>query len=291
MSTMAVAEPWVATRPSRFNTVRRSIERTKVFDRAALAAFGLTTLIALAAPLLAPDNALEPVGAPFLSPGHGGFLLGTDAIGRDLISRLLLGLRTTWLAALIVIASGIVIGSAIGLVAGAVGGWVDTVLMRLTDLFLALPAPILAIAVVAALGPGLTHLVAAVVVVWWPFYARIVRGEVKALMARPHLEAARLAGTPASRRALRHLLPGTLPAIAVTASLDVSNVVLTFAALDFLGLGPPQPAPELGAMAAQNLGYVLQQWWIAGLPAIVIAVIALIGNLCGDAASDLLSSR
>ena len=119
--------------------------------------------------------------------------------------------------------------------------------MRITDLFLALPAPVLAIAVVAALGPGFLHTLIAVAIVWWPFYARIVRGEVRSLAVRPHVEAARLAGAGPLRIALRHVLPGVVPAAIVTASLDVGNLVLTLAALSFLGLGQPQPAPELGA--------------------------------------------
>lgn len=288
---MAVAEAWVPAPVGRFGSAREAIGRTKVTNQLALGAFALVTVIAVAAPVLAPHSPLTPVGAAFVPPGHGGFLFGTDAIGRDVLSRVLYGLRTTWLSGLVVIASGVVIGSAVGLAAGASRNWIDGVLMRMTDLFLALPAPILAIAVVAALGPGLFHMVLAVAIVWWPFYARIVRGEVRAQVVRPHLEAARLAGTSGTRRALRHLLPGAVPAVLVTASLDVSNVVLTFAGLSFLGLGPPQPAPELGAMASQNLSYILQQWWIAGIPAIAIAVLALIGNLAGDAARDLLKDR
>jgi len=288
---LALAEPYAAVVPRRFGAAEDAWRRTATFDRLALGAFVAVTLVAVAAPLLAPYNPLRPVGPAFVPPGHDGFLLGTDSIGRDVLSRLLYGLRTTWFAGLVVIASGVVIGSAIGLAAGVLGGVVDSVLMRVTDLFLALPAPVLAIAVVASLGPGLGHTVIALAIVWWPFYARIVRGEVRALAVRPHLEAARLAGTSGSRRALRHLLPGTVPAVLVTASLDVSNVILTFAALSFLGLGPPEPAPELGAMAARNLAFVLQEWWVAVFAAATIAILALIGNLGGDAARDLLADR
>lgn len=288
---MAVAEAWEPSHPARWGVVRETITTARWVNLLAIGAFVAVTVIAVAAPWLAPYDPLRPVGRAFIAPGHDGFLFGTDAVGRDVLSRVLVGVRTTWLAGLIVIASGVVIGSTVGLIAGACGGLIDGVLMRLTDLFLALPAPILAIAVVAALGPGLVHMVLAVVVVWWPFYARIVRGEVRALMVRPHLEAARLAGTSSLRRGLRHLLPGTMPAVLVTASLDVGNVVLTFAGLSFLGLGPPQPAPELGSMAAQNLSYILQQWWIGGIPAIIIAVLALLGNLSGDAVRDLMKDR
>lgn len=288
---MAVAEALSPTAPGRFGAVGRVRRSVRGLDRLSILAFGAVTVIALAAPAIAPHDPLSPVGAAFVPPGHGGFILGTDSVGRDVLSRILFGVRTTWIAGMVVIASGVVIGSSIGLLAGTGPGWLDSVLMRLTDLFLALPAPLLAIAVVSALGPSLHNTVVALAAVWWPFYARVVRGEVRSLSARPHLEAARLAGASAARRALRHLLPGTFPAVLVTASLDVSNVILTFAALSFLGLGPPQPAPELGAMAARNLSFVLQQWWVSVFASTTIALLALVANLAGDASRALLPER
>ena len=167
-------------------------------------------------------------------------------MGRDIFSRVLLGARASWFSALAVVGYGVAVGGLIGLTAGSVGGWVDGLLMRITDAFLALPGPVLAIAVVAALGPSLWHTLIAVSIVWWPFYARIVRGEIRALAARPHVEAARLGGAGRVRIALRHLLPGALAPTLVAASLDVGNLVLTLAALSFLGLGrlprPPSSA-------------------------------------------------
>jgi peptide/nickel transport system permease protein len=150
---------------------------------------------------------------------------------------------------------------------------------------------VLAIAVVASLGPSFWHTLFAVALVWWPFYARIVRGEVRALAARPHLEAARLAGASAPRRALRHLLPGAVPAVVVTASLDVGNLVVTLASLSFLGLGAPEPAPELGAMAARGLQYLLQEWWVPVMPALAVFALAFASNLAGDALRDLMGDR
>jgi peptide/nickel transport system permease protein len=190
-----------------------------------------------------------------------------------------------------VIASGLLIGGLIGLVAGSVGGLVDNLLMRITDTFLALPAPVLAIAVVAALGPSYQHTLLAVAIVWWPFYARIVRGEIRTLAARPHVEAARLAGVGRIRLAVRHLLPGAVPAALITASLDVGNLVLTLAGLSFLGLGQPAPAAELGADAARNLSFLLQQWWIPVMPGLAVMVMALIGNIAGDGVRNLLGDR
>jgi peptide/nickel transport system permease protein len=258
---------------------------------AAAGLLGVVTLVALLAPVLAPHDPLQPVGLPQQAPGSGGFLLGSDSIGRDILSRVLYGLRASWFAALAVIACGVVIGGLIGLVAGTLGGFVDNVLMRITDTFLALPAPVLAIAVAAALGPSLVHTLTAVAIVWWPFYARIVRGEIRTLAARPHVEAARLAGTGRVRLALRHLLPGAVPAVVVTASLDVGNLVLTLAGLSFLGLGQPEPAAELGADTARNLSFLLQQWWIPVIPGIAVLLLALVGNLAGDGVRNLLGEE
>lgn len=290
---MAVAEPYappsVGTLRGRavVRVRRRRTSRAAVVDRVAIGCLVVVTICAVCTPWLAPHKPNLIAGDAFVHPGTR-FLLGTDEVGRDIFSRVLYGLRTSWFASLAVIASGVVIGGAVGLVAGAAGGWVDDALMRVTDVFLALPGPVLAIAVVAALGPSLRHTLIAIGIVWWPFYSRIVRGEVKALAARPHLEAARLAGVGRVRLAVRHLLPGAIPATMVTASLDVGNLVLTLAGLSFLGLGAPAPAPELGAMAARGLTYLLQQWWVPVMPGLAVLFLALLANLAGDGLRDLL---
>lgn len=252
---------------------------------------GVVTAVAVFARQLAPLNPIQPVGPinlPPLSPGH---LLGTDNIGRDLLSRTLIGIQVSWLSALVVVASGLLIGGTIGLLAGASGGWIDTILMRVTDLFLALPGALVAIAIVAALGSGLVNTLIGVAIVWWPYYARIVRGEVKALAARPHVEAARLAGVSRPRILTRHLLPGVVPTAVVTASLDVGNVVLLLAALSFLGLGQKAPAPELGADTARALSQLLSQWWVPGIPGIAVLLLSLVANLGGDAIRNLIPVR
>jgi peptide/nickel transport system permease protein len=284
---VAVAEAFVPGRAAR-RGLKSIGGATKVFngatkvDKAGIILLGLLIALAVFAPLIAPYNPIVPSGVPFT----GGHLMGTDEVGYDIFSRVLFGLRTSMLGVLIVVTSGVVIGGLVGLVAGVAGGWLDTVLMRITDLFLALPGPLLAIAIAAALGPSYAHVLLAVAIVWWPFYARIMRGEVRAWAARPHLEAAALAGAGPVRRALRHLLPGAVPAIVVTASLDVGNLVVTLAGLSFLGLGAPAPAPELGAMAARGLQFLLQQWWIPVMPGIAVALLALGANLTGDAVAD-----
>ncbi|BBX83284.1 ABC transporter permease [Mycolicibacterium aubagnense] len=240
------------------------------------------TLAVIAVPLLAPHDPLIPVGMPLQAPGDHGFLLGTDSVGRDILSRVLYGARSSWLAALAVVALGLLIGGFVGLVAGATGGLIDSTLMRITDGFLSLPAPVLAIAVVAAMGPSFLHTLIAVSVVWWPFYARLVRGEVARLAARPHVEAAKLAGVSRFRLAGRHLLPGAVPNALVAASLDIGTLILTLAGLSFLGLGQAAPAPELGADSARNLSYFLQQWWIPVMPGLGVLVLALVANISGD---------
>src|SRR5579875_3205767 len=270
---MAVAEPrtpGAQARRARPGPLRAGHARKA--DVAAAGLLVLVTLIALLAPVLAPHNPIQPVGLPQQPPGSNGFLLGTAAIGRAILSRAPFGWRSSWFAALAVIASGLIVGGLAGLAAGALGGVVDTIVMRITDGFLALPAPVLAI-------------------VGWPFYARIVRGEIRTIKARPHVEAARLAGVGRAGIAVRHLLPGALPAAIVTASLDVGNLVLTLASLSFLGLGQPQPAPELGADTARNLPYLLQQWWIPVMPGLAVLVMALAANVAGDGVRNLLSGR
>jgi peptide/nickel transport system permease protein len=252
---------------------------------------GALVIVALLAPVIAPYRPIVLAGLPFTPPGHGGHLLGTDEVGYDVFSRVLYGLRTSLVGVLVVVTSGVVIGGTIGLVAGATGGWLDSLLMRITDLFLALPGPLLAIALVACLGPSYGHILLALSIVWWPFYARIMRGEIRSWGARPHIEAARLAGTGPARRAVRHLLPGAMPAIWVTASLDVGNLVITLAGLAFLGLGAPAPAPELGAMSARGLQYLLQEWWVPVMPALAIFLLALFANLAGDAIGRLAGGR
>ena len=159
--------------------------------------------------------------------------------------------------------------------------------MRITDVFLALPGPLLALAVVSALGASLAHTLVAVMIVWWPFYARIVRGEVRSIMSRSHVEAARMGGARRLGLALRHVLPGTVGPILVTASLDIGALILTLAGLSFLGLGSPAPAAELGAMSARGLTYLLTKWWVPVMPALGVFLLVFVANVAGDAVRDL----
>lgn len=250
---------------------------------------GLTVVI-LVLPLLAPYGPTSSTAAPFLPPG-AHFLLGTDDVGHDLLSRVLYGMRSTWIAAVIVIGVGLAVGGLVGTAAGLSKGWLDNVLMRVTDGFLALPGPVLAIAIAASIGPSFAHTLIAISVVWWPYYARIVRGEVRAIGARPFVEAARLGRVRWWRLALRHVLPGVMPAVVVAASLDVGNLIITLAGLSFLGLGDPAPAPELGAMTAQGLSSLLTAWWVPLMPGLTVLLLAYSSNVLGDVIRNSMKDR
>jgi peptide/nickel transport system permease protein len=287
---MAVAEYYVPTPLVRYRTrfglgIRQYFQGTSAGDYVAFGGLAVMCLIAVFAGQIAPYDPLAVVGPPMSAP-NGTNLFGTDTVGRDILSRVLVGMQSSWLGALAVGAFGVVVGGLVGLIAGARGGWVDAVLMRVTDAFLALPGPILALAVVAAIGRSYAHTLIAVAIVWWPMYARIVRAEVRRLRASPHMEAAQVGGASKWRLMYRHLLPGAVPATIVTVSLDIAALVLMVAGLSFLGLGAPQPAPELGSMSAQGVTYIFSAWWIPIMPAVGVAVIALVANFAGDAIRD-----
>ncbi len=269
---------------------RLDLSRLGFAEKTGLVAIALITVVAIAAPLIAPHSPGATVGANLQAPS-GSFLLGTDDVGRDVFSRMLHGTRTSWFSALAVVGVGSLFGLMVGLVAGIRGGWVDTVLMRITDAGLALPGPVIAIAVAVALGPSLLNTLIAVTIVWWPWYARVIRGETRAVVVRPHFDAARLAGVGGFRLALRHVVPGVMPVLIVCASVDLGFLILTLAGLSFLGLGAPPPAPELGAMASQGLEFLFSFPWIALAPAVVVFILAGAANLAGDGLRDLLEDR
>ena len=276
---------------SRWRPLAVSVTDDRRLSIALVALLVAVTLLAIFARLLAPHDPIQPVGDLNLPPGSPGYPLGTDAIGRDLLSRTLYGVQASWFSALLVVAAGLVIGGVIGVIAGVVGGWVDAVLMRITDLFLALPAALVAIAIVAALGHGLANTLIGVTVVWWPYYARIIRGETRSVASRPHVEAARLAGISRSRVVFRHVVPGVVPTAVVTASLDIGNVILLLAGLSFLGLGQSQPAPELGSDTASGLTQLLSEWWVPVVPGLAVTLLSLVANLGGDGIRTLLTKR
>lgn len=268
----------------------RRLRRLGLAERFGLAMLAAITVLALIGPLVAPYDPRRPVGEPLLAPG-GSFLLGTDELGRDLLSRVLYGIQITWLSAIVVVLTGLLVGGAIGLLAGVRGGRVDSILMRIVDTGLALPGAVLAIAITVALGPSLTTTVLSIAAFWWPFYGRLVRGEARAIAVLPHVEAARASGIGSLRLALKHVLPGALPPVIVAASLDLGIVVLVLAGLTFIGLGAQPPAPELGSMAALGLDFLFTHAWVPLAPAFAVFLLSLSANLGGDGLRDLLEEE
>jgi peptide/nickel transport system permease protein len=260
-------------------------------EQAALMLLLLITLLAAFAPALTPYDPMLRVGASFLPPSLGAHPFGTDEIGRDLLSRVILGVRLTWLPACAVIACSVAIGSLLGAIAALRGGVLDALIDAISELFLVMPATLIAFAVVASLGPGTIHTILALCLFWWPWYARIVRAELRAVAGRPHVEAARLAGASQARLLVRYMLPAATPVVAVTATLDVANVVLVFSMFSFLGLGAPAPNPELGALTSRNLIYTTSAWWIPVIPAGCVFLLSLSANLAGDGLRSLLKVK
>ena len=257
------------------------LNRVGWLERIGLAGVIAVTLIAVFGPFFLPYDPMLRVAAAYEGPSLQ-HLFGTDEIGRDLFSRVVLGVRYTWLPGLSVIAISLIIGSAVGVFAGMMGGWVDAIFQRVVELFLVLPSTLIAISVVAALGPGLLNTMIAITIFWWPWYARMSRDEVRRIRARPHVEAARIAGVRGPRLMLRYLLPGAFPALLVAATLDVANIILTLSLISFLGLGLPAPAPELGAMTSRSVDSLTAYWWLPIIPALVIFAMSILANLAGD---------
>jgi peptide/nickel transport system permease protein len=260
----------------------------------AVAGFAIVLLLALVAaiaPLAAPFSPTAQDLALRLHPPGARHWLGTDEFGRDILSRLFYGARITLGIVALVAAIAAPVGLVIGCAAGYLGGAVDAALMRLTDVFLALPRLILALAFVAALGAGIENAVLAIAIVAWPPYARIARAETLALRGSEFVAAARLAGASSARIVLRHIMPLCLASVIVRVSLDMAGVILIAAGLGFLGLGAQPPSPEWGAMIAAGRKYMLDQWWVAAMPGIAVAVVCLGFNLLGDGLRDVLDPK
>lgn len=258
---------------------------------AGMAIMSLSLLAAILAPVIAPFDPLA-VDLPnkFLSPG-GRHLFGTDDMGRDVLSRSLFGMRISLRAAFTVLALSGSIGIIVGVIAGYTGGKLDNLLMRITDMFLAFPILVLALAIAAALGPSLTNAMIAVTAAWWPWYARLVRGQVLSVKNEPFVEAARAIGASDWRIMFRHILTNCVSPILVMLSMDVGFVILMTASLSFLGLGAKPPTPELGAMISSGRIHFRDNWWIPTFPGLTIFVMVLGANLLGDAWRDILDPR
>jgi peptide/nickel transport system permease protein len=257
----------------------------------ALIVVGVLILIAIAAPLLAPDNPYTQDLADRLRPPSAAHWLGTDELGRDLLSRLIYGGRITLGMVVAVVALVAPFGLIIGCVAGYLGGMADRVLMRITDVFLAFPRLILALAFVAALKPGIGSAVIAIALTSWPPYARLARADTLTIRDADFIAAVRLMGASAPRIILRHIVPLALSSVIVRVSLDMAGIILTAAGLGFLGMGAQPPAAEWGTMIATSRDYMLQQWWVPTAPGIAIFLAAFAFNLLGDGLRDVLDPK
>jgi peptide/nickel transport system permease protein len=246
-------------------------------------------LIALFVPLIAPHDPLAQSDQLFLAPSPA-HLLGTDELGRDVLSRVLWGSRLSLPLAFFLVAMAVTIGGILGGIAGYFGGWVDEVVMRATDLVFAFPTIILAMAVTAALGPSLRNAVLAVVVVFWPSYARVVRGLVLSLGQSDYVSATRLLGASSRRALLVDVLPNVAGPVLVLATLDLGNAVLLLAGLSFLGLGSQPPTPEWGSMVNTGTQY-FERWWLGTFPGLAILSVVLAFNFLGDSLRDALDPR
>ena len=251
-------------------------------------------LVALFANVIAP---YDPVlggdlrTERFLPPLTGNHLLGTDDLSRDIFSRIVHGSRLTLLVVVLVAVIATPIGLLVGTTAGYFGGWVDTVLMRITDIFLAFPRLILALAFVAALGPGIENAIIAIAITSWPPYARLARAETLTIRDSDFISAARLQGASSARILWGHVTPLCLSSVIIRVTLDMAGIILTAAGLGFLGLGAQPPQPEWGAMIAAGRRFLIDQWWVATMPGVAIFIVSLGFNLLGDGLRDVLDPK
>jgi peptide/nickel transport system permease protein len=262
-----------------------------------LAVLGLVIILALilmavAAPVLATHDPLaQDLQARLLPPGEGGYLLGSDELGRDIWSRIVYGARITLMIVGMVALTAPVAGLLAGTAAGYLGGWVDVVLMRITDVFLAFPKLVLALAFVAALGAGIENAILAIALTAWPPYARIARAETLTIRKADFIAAIRLQGAGAGRIIIGHIWLLCISSIIVRTTLDMAGIILTAAGLGFLGLGAQPPLPEWGAMISAGRKFILDQWWVATIPGLAIFIVSLGFNLLGDGLRDVLDPR
>jgi peptide/nickel transport system permease protein len=241
--------------------------------------------------VLAPYNPLAINIPAKLKPPSLTHLMGTDEMGRDVLSRVMTGTRYSTETVLVIMSSCLIVGILIGTISGYFGGRVDEILMRITEIFLAFPPLILALAIVAALGPGLLNAMLAISLVWWPWYARMVRGQVLSVKDQQYVVAARSIGVKDIRIMLRHILPNCLMPIFVQASMDMGAALVTTAGLSFIGLGAQAPIPEWGALVGVGRRYLLTAWWLSTFPGLAIFVAILGLNFLSDAMQDILWSR
>ncbi|MHA6299863.1 ABC transporter permease subunit [Devosia sp. CAU 1758] len=294
-----IADPNAAPRISALTQLREfwyyfSVNRGAVIG---LVVFVLLVLTALFANWIAPHSPIQQYRDALLIPpfwaegGRADFLLGTDAVGRDILSRLIHGARYSLLIGTVVVVIALVTGIIVGLVAGYAGGWVDTVLMRVMDLILAFPSLLLALVLVAILGPGLFNMMIAIALVLQPHFVRLTRSAVMGEMGKDYVTSSRMAGSGHMRLMFKTILPNCLAPLIVQATLSFSSAILDAAALGFLGLGAQPPTPEWGTMLAEARQFILRAWWVVTLPGLAILITVLAINLIGDGLRDALDPK
>jgi len=261
-----------------------------------LALVGLGIILALLAvaalaPAIAGQSPFAQELADRLKPPDAAHWFGTDELGRDIFARIVWGARITLTIVALVVIMVAPVGLVVGTVAGYFGGWFDVVLMRVTDIFLAFPRLILALAFVAALGPGIENAVIAIALTAWPPYARIARAETLTIRGADFIAAARMTGASPARVVFGHVIPLCTASVIVRITLDMAGIILTAAGLGFLGLGAQPPSPEWGAMISSGRRFLLDQWWVATIPGIAICVVSLGFNLLGDGLRDVLDPK
>lgn len=271
----------------------------RALRRDPLALFGVTVItvlvvFAVLGPWIAPypeqGEGASNVPERMLAPSAAHWF-GTDGLGRDVLSRVIIGARSALAVSLVVVGLAMLIGVPLGALAGYRRGRIDAAIMRVTDLFLAFPPLLLAMVIVAALGPGLDHAAMALAISWWPWYARLARGTAASLRERPFVEAARSIGVRDLVILGRHIVPNSLPPLLVQATIDIGTVILAAGSLAFLGLGASPPTPDWGLMVAEGRTFILDQWWLSAFPGLAIFVAVLAFNLVGDLLLDLLDPR
>jgi len=268
----------------------------KEFARQPLAMFGFIVIalllaVALAAPLLAPYDPLQQDLVKRLLPPGGDHLFGTDELGRDLLSRLIYGSRVSLYIIMLVTAILAPVGLTIGVIAGYFGGKIDTVLMRITDVFLAFPGLVLALAFVATLGASLDNAIIAIALTGWPGLARLARAETLVFRSHDYISVVRLQGGSHLRVIFLNLMPLCLPSVVVRITLSMSSILLTAAGLGFLGLGAQPPTPEWGVMLSTGRRFMLDHWWLVTMPGCTILIVSLAFNFLGDGLRDILDPR
>jgi peptide/nickel transport system permease protein len=293
MSTFEAAPLEVGVSRAPLRDLARALRRQPLMA-IGLAIIVVAVLLALLAPFITPypadaGSVTHPTNT-LAAPGHG-HILGTDQLGRDVFTRVIYGARTSLAIVAGVLLLAALIGVPLGIVAGATGGWLDDVIMRITDVFLAFPALLLALALATVLSPSAEHAALAIAVTWWPWYARLARGSAAAIAGRGYVEAARALGVSKVRVLARHVLPNALPPTLVQLSLDAAGIMLTAAALSFLGLGAQEPTPEWGLMVSQGQGLLETNWWVAVPPGLAIVIVAVGFNLLGDGLRELLDPK